>query len=80
MLVVVAAPPARLSVAVSGVVSGPPSVQRGPVLFHMGVAAAGPGVSVWVLLRVLLFFFGLRVSAVRVGPFPVCVCVCILPF
>jgi hypothetical protein len=43
------------SVAVSGVVSGPPPVQRGPVLFHVGVAAAGPGASVWVLLRVLLF-------------------------
>ena len=35
-----------LSVAVSGVVSGPPPVQRGPVLFHVGVAAAGPGVSI----------------------------------
>ena len=32
--------------AVSGVVSGPPPVQRGPVLFRVGVAAAGPGVSV----------------------------------
>jgi hypothetical protein len=47
--VIVAAPhrgPPVSSVAVSGVVSGPPPVQRGPVLFHVGVAAVGPGVSV----------------------------------
>jgi hypothetical protein len=56
--VVVAAPPRgppASSVAISGVVSGPPPVHQGPVLFHVGVAAAGPGVSVCVLLRVLLF-------------------------
>jgi hypothetical protein len=34
------------SVAVSGVVSGRPPVQQGPVLFYVGVAAAGPGASV----------------------------------
>jgi hypothetical protein len=49
MAKVVASPrgPPVSSVAVSGVVSGPPPVQRGPeVLFHVGDAAAGPGVSV----------------------------------
>ena len=35
-------PPAS---SVAGV-SGPPPVHPGPVLFHVGVAAAGPGVSV----------------------------------
>ena len=47
--VVVAAPPRgppASSVAVSGVVSGPPPVQRGPVLFHVGVAVAVPFASV----------------------------------
>jgi hypothetical protein len=50
MLSLQPSPGARLprltSVAVSGVVSGPPPVHRGPVLFHVGVAAAGPDVFV----------------------------------
>ena len=54
--VVVAAPPgpAVSSGAVSGVVSaGRPPIQRGPVVFRVGVAAAGPGVSVRVFTAVV---------------------------
>ena len=44
--VVVAAPPRGPPASSVAGVSGPPPVHPGPVLFHVGVAAAGPGVSV----------------------------------
>ena len=60
--------------AVSGVVSGPPPVQRGPVLFRVGVACSrrqvGPGVSVRLSAPPCAPLCG-PVSAVR-RPFPPC--------
>ena len=44
--VVVAAPPRGPPTSSVAGMSGPPPVHGGPVLFHVGVAAAGPGVSI----------------------------------
>jgi hypothetical protein len=72
-LVVVVAPPPRAppasSVAVSGVMSGPPPVQRGPVLFHVGRCCCRWSWCVRLSAPPCAPLFGPRVSAVR-RPFP----------
>ena len=69
--VVVAAPTRGPPASSVAGVSGPPPVHPGPVLFHVGVAAAGPGVSVRLSAPPCAPLFGPRVSAVR-RPFPPC--------